>query len=414
MYMQTFADVCCAVQQARSAGSVTVHSRSCFRGPQRCKQLCRTHSSVLSDADLTPLLCLILRTAAMSGVARHLATFALSSSSASLLAASAPAAACSSALLLLKRGFQASTAASEAFTRKDVVYNLDNSSDPEAEAAIKAFQRQQFEAAAKAGVKPAAPEPDLELASKIERKYMAAQVVESGIQNVSVPISYEAEGGLAALKRHVAQLQNVGTQAGFAAPAVELDNKLSEVTKGAETAKDLLHRLKPYTSAEYHAALTDALTAVEADTGGAVVMVGASAGYKKFADKVKAIAQSHKLPWQMLLPIKQKLPTADEDTADKLLKDYAAWLQSAAIADAKAEIAELQAEATRLLDSQLAKSADAVKKEQQAALASINRRLEAAKGSSWADAYRKDLEYTAWFDAAVAADPKAGPKAATA
>lgn len=222
----------------------------------------------------------------MSGVARHLASFALSSSSTSLLAASAPAA-CSLAHLQLKRGFQASPAASEAFTRKDVVYNLDNSSDPEAEAAIKAFQRQQFEAVAKTGAKPAAPEPDLELSSRIERKYMAAQVVESGIQNVSVPLSYEAEGGVAALKRYVAQLQNVGTQAGFAAPAVELDNKLSEVTKGAETAKDLLHRLRPYTSVEYHAALTDALTAVEADTGGAVVMDGGSAGYKKFADKVK-------------------------------------------------------------------------------------------------------------------------------
>lgn len=85
-----------------------------------------------------------------------------------------------------------------------------------------------------------------------------------------------------------------------------------------------------------------------------------------------------------------------------------------AAVDAKAEIADLQAEATRLLDSQLAKSAEAVKKEQQAALSAIARRLEAAKGSAWADAYKKDLEYTAWFDAAVAADPKAGPKAATA
>jgi hypothetical protein len=317
-------------------------------------------------------------------------------------------------LLPITRCFSVSSAAKEAFTRKDVVYNLDNSSDPEAEAAIKAFQRQQFAAAAKAESKPAAPEPDLELASKIERKYMAAQVVESGIQNISVPLSYEAEGGVAALKRYVAQLQNAGAQAGFAAPAVELDNKLAEVTKGAETAKDLLGRLKPYTSADYHAALTEALAVVEAETGGAVVLDGASAGYKKFTDKVKAIAQSHKLPWQMLLPIKQKLPTADEDTADKLLKDYAAWLQAAAIADAKAEIADLQAEATRLLDSQLAKSAEAVKKEQQAQLSAIARRLEAAKGSAWADAYKKDLEYTAWFDAAVAADPKAGPKAATA
>lgn len=350
----------------------------------------------------------------MSGVARHLAALAMNTASANLLTASAPAATIGAVSLLVKRGFSASSAAFEAFSRKDVIYNLDNSSDPEAEAAIKAFQREQFAAAAKGTAKAAAPEPDLELASKIERKYMAAQVVESGIQNIAVPLSYEAEGGVAALKRYVAQLQNAGTQAGFKAPAVELDSKLSEVTKGAETAKELLARMKPYTSADYHTALTEALAAVEAETGGAVLLDGASAGYKKFADKVKAIAQSQKLPWQMLMAIKQKLPTADEDTADKLMKDYAAWLQSAAVADAKAEITDLQAEATRLLDSQLAKSADAVKKEQQAALSAIARRLEAAKGSAWAEAYKKDLEFTAWFDSAVAADPKAGPKAATA
>lgn len=46
----------------------------------------------------------------------------------------------------------------------------------------------------------------------------------------------------------------------------------------------------------------------------------------------QAIAQSQKLPWQMLMAVKQKLPTADEDTADKLMKDYAAWVQSAAVA----------------------------------------------------------------------------------
>lgn len=223
----------------------------------------------------------------MSGVARHLAALAINSSSVCVLASSAPATVCTATLTLFSRGFAASSAANEAFSRKDVVYNLDNSSDPEAEAAIKAFQRQQFAAAAKAEAKAAAPEPDLELASKIERKYMAAQVVESGIQNISVPLSYESGGGIAALKRYVAQLQNVGAQAGFAAPAVELDNKLSEVTKGAETAKDLLGRLKPYTSTEYHAALTEALAAVEAETGGAVMLDGASPGYKKFTDKVK-------------------------------------------------------------------------------------------------------------------------------
>jgi hypothetical protein len=116
----------------------------------------------------------------------------------------------------------------------------------------------------------------------------------------------------------------------------------------------------------------------------------------------------------MLLPVKQKLPTADEDTADKLRKDYASWLQSAALADAQAEIAELQAEATRLLDSQLAKSAEAVKKEQQAALAAIARKVEAGGNAAWAQGYKKDAAYVEWFDAAVAANPAVGPKAATA
>jgi len=47
----------------------------------------------------------------------------------------------------------------------------------------------------------------------------------------------------------------------------------------------------------------------------------------------QALAQAHKLPWQMLLPVKQKMATADEDTADKLAKDYNTWLQSAALTD---------------------------------------------------------------------------------
>jgi hypothetical protein len=34
------------------------------------------------------------------------------------------------------------------------------------------------------------------------------------------------------------------------------------------------------------------------------------------------------------------------------------------------------------------------------------------QGAAWADMYRKDLEFTAWFDAAVAAAPQGGPKAA--
>lgn len=44
----------------------------------------------------------------------------------------------------------------------------------------------------------------------------------------------------------------------------------------------------------------------------------------------------------MLVPVKQQLRSADEATADKLTKEYQAWLQSAAVADAKAEIEALQ------------------------------------------------------------------------
>ncbi|KAF8071287.1 CHX17 [Scenedesmus sp. PABB004] len=316
---------------------------------------------------------------------------------------------------LAARAFGSSAAPAGGFTGKDAAYNLANTADPEAAAAIKAFQREAFAAAAKGAPKAAGGEPALELSSKVERKYMAAAIVETGIQAVSVPLSHAADGGgAAALKRYVAQLADVGAQAGFAPPAAELDAALEAAGAGAESVKELLARIRPYASPEFHAALVAALVAVEEETGATVTLDGASPGYKKFADKVKALAQAHKLPWQMLLPVKQKLATADEDTADKLRKDYAAWLQAAALADARAEIAELQAEATRLLDSQLAKSADAVRKEQAAALAAIGRKLEAAGGADWAVAYKKDLEFTAWFDAAVAADPKAGPKAAAA
>ena len=37
-----------------------------------------------------------------------------------------------------------------------------------------------------------------------------------------------------------------------------------------------------------------------------------------------------------------------------------------------------------------------------------------AQGTAWAEMYRKDLAFTAWFDESVAASPAAGPKAATA
>lgn len=279
---------------------------------------------------------------------------------------------------------------------------------------MKAFQREAFAAAAKGPAAGGKPEPEYELASQIERKYAAAQIVESGIQNVSVPLRWEKAGGVAAVNRYVAQLQDVGAQAGFAAPAAELDYKVSAATVDAESLKDLLGRLKPYTTPEYHAALIEAANAVEAETGAPVSVDGASAGYKKFADKVKALAQSQKLPWQMLVSVKQQMAGADEATADKLSKEYSGWLQAAAVADAKAEIEALQAEAVRLLDTQLSKSAEAVRKEQVSALAAVNRKLEAAKGTAWAEVYRKDIAFTAWFDESVAATPATGPKTAAA
>jgi hypothetical protein len=44
----------------------------------------------------------------------------------------------------------------------------------------------------------------------------------------------------------------------------------------------------------------------------------------------------------MLVSVKQAGASADEATSDKLSKEYQAWLQSTAVADAKAEIEGLQ------------------------------------------------------------------------
>ncbi|KAF5826227.1 hypothetical protein DUNSADRAFT_4060 [Dunaliella salina] len=60
-------------------------------------------------------------------------------------------------------------------------------------------------------------------------------------------------------------------------------------------------------------------------------------------------------------------------------KEYAAWVQSARVADAKAEISVLQAEATSLLDRHLTKSAHQIKQEQEAAMAALHKRIEANK-----------------------------------
>jgi hypothetical protein len=60
-----------------------------------------------------------------------------------------------------------------------------------------------------------------------------------------------------------------------------------------DTAKALLTELAPLVSPDFHAALNDALAATEAETGGAVTLDGASAGYKKFAERVK-VCSTHK------------------------------------------------------------------------------------------------------------------------
>lgn len=52
---------------------------------------------------------------------------------------------------------------------------------------MRAYQRKQFAAASKGAPAAAAPEPELELTAKIERKYKAAQIVETGIQVRSRP-----------------------------------------------------------------------------------------------------------------------------------------------------------------------------------------------------------------------------------
>lgn len=343
----------------------------------------------------------------MSGVLQQLVAKAVGSSH--LLTATAPAL-CSGARSVV--GF-----ATEAFTRKDVIYNLDNQSDPEAEAAIKAFQRDAFKAAAKGAAALVPPsEPELAFTAKVERKYVAAQIVESGIQSLSVPLSYDKDGsGVAGLKRYAAQLRDVARQAGFGEPAVELQAKLAEASAGVSTVRDLLSRIQPYASPDFHAALLEALAAVEAEAGGAAVPLdGAAPAYKKFASKVQALAQQHKLPWQMLLSHQQKLAGADDDTRDALARDYAAWLQSAQLQDVKAEIDDLRAEASRLLDIQLGKSAEGIRKEQEGALAALHRKLEAAKGTKWAEKFQEDLAFVSWFDGAVARDPANGPRAATA
>ena len=66
-----------------------------------------------------------------------------------------------------------------AFSRKDVVNQLGNSSDPEVAASIKAYMVSVFKSGKVDATKPS---ETLELAAKVEKRYTAAQVVEHSIQ----------------------------------------------------------------------------------------------------------------------------------------------------------------------------------------------------------------------------------------
>lgn len=63
-------------------------------------------------------------------------------------------------------------------SKKDVVHFLDNREDPDVDAAVRAYMKAAYQSKAA----PEKPEPTFELASKVERKWVAAQIVESGAQ----------------------------------------------------------------------------------------------------------------------------------------------------------------------------------------------------------------------------------------
>ncbi|KAL6761500.1 mitochondrial F1F0 ATP synthase associated 31.2 kDa protein [Haematococcus lacustris] len=293
-------------------------------------------------------------------------------------------------------------------SKSDIVHFLDSRDvDPDVDAAVKAYLKAAYAASS---TPPEEPEPVLELASKVQRKYVAAQVVESGIQNISVPLAAQAD--LAPVKRYTQQLLTLGAKAGFEEPLSEVRQAVAAKAAVADSAKELVAGLQPLTSPEFHAGLVEALAAAEAETGTSISLDGASPGYKAFAGKVKALAESHQLPCKLLLDAQAS--GGSEDAKAESRKALAAWLQSAAVADATTELQYLRAEASSLLDKHLSKSAATIRSEQAAAMASLQRRIEAAKGAPWATAFARDLAALAEYDAAVAADPVNGPKVAVA
>eukprot|EP00955_Chlamydomonas_euryale_P081525 363592-Chlamydomonas_euryale.AAC.9 len=185
-------------------------------------------------------------------------------------------------------------------------------------------------------------------------------------------------------------------QAGFESALTEVSKRVSERASTATTAKEFLDRVAPLSSPGFHAALLDALAATEAASGGVVTMDPASEGYKAFAKKVEAAAA------KAGLDVKGMMAGADS---------AAAAAEKAAAADAAADIAALRESAAAALDKHLGKTAAAVAAEQAAALAALQRKLASAGDAPWAAKMQADLKAVAWFDAAVAANPAAGPKA---
>lgn len=69
--------------------------------------------------------------------------------------------------------------AGAAVSKKDVLYALQNKDDAEAASTVSSYLTSLYKGAA---VEPSTAVEGLELTSKIEKKYMAAQAVESGVQ----------------------------------------------------------------------------------------------------------------------------------------------------------------------------------------------------------------------------------------
>ncbi|KAG2497136.1 hypothetical protein HYH03_004727 [Edaphochlamys debaryana] len=284
-------------------------------------------------------------------------------------------------------------------TKKDVLYNLSNP-DPEAESMVKEYLGSLYKGAK---LEPTKADDSLELTSKIEKKYRAAMVVETGLQNISVPLGFD-KSNLASVKRYAAELRTLAKQAGFECPIREVTKRVAETAATADSVKELLTRSQSLMSPELYGALTEAVAQVEASTNATLTLDGASPAYKEFAKKVEAIAKAHGIPGKVL--VDNARGTGDDTTA----RQYALWRERAAVKDAVTELEAMKAEATAVLDKHLGKTAEQVRSEQAAALAAAIKKAEAAKGAPWATQFLADVKRVQWFDACVAENPAVGPK----